>query len=96
MRLTSTQIERTVNQCEAQPIPDNHPLIPKLNSLFGDHTFFLGSTGLTVVEPATPTQPGIEAGQVVNLANWSDADGTGLRPHEPEPTDVVVVLGSKH
>jgi hypothetical protein len=96
MKLTSTQIKRTVSQCEAQPIPDNHPLIPQLNSLFGDHTFFLDTTGLTVVEPINPNQTGVQAGKMVNLANWSDASGTGLLPHEPEPTDVIVELESKH
>jgi len=33
---------------------------------------------------------------VVNLANWSDAQLTSLAPHEPEPTEVVVILESKH
>jgi hypothetical protein len=35
-------------------------------------------------------------GLVVNVANWSDANRNRLEPHEPEPTDVVVTLGSKH
>jgi hypothetical protein len=34
-----------------QVIPDDHPMVPKLNELFGDHTFFLNSDGLNVVEP---------------------------------------------
>jgi hypothetical protein len=33
---------------------------------------------------------------VVNVANWSDANPNRLEPHEPEPTDVVVTLESKH
>jgi len=35
-------------------------------------------------------------GEVVNLADWSDATFSSLRPHEPELTGVVVVLESKH
>jgi hypothetical protein len=31
---------------------------------------------------------------VVNVANWSDANRNRLKPHEPEPTDVVVTLGA--
>jgi hypothetical protein len=96
MRLTSTQVERTLRQIEAQPIPDNHPALPQLNRLFGDHTFFLDSTGLSIVEPAEAGEPGVEAGKVVNVANWSDSSHTSLAPHEPESTDVVVALGSKH
>lgn len=91
MKLTSAQVERTLSQFEAQAIPDDHPLVPQLNELFGDHTFFLDSNGLNIVEPAEPTQAGQQA-TVVNLANWSDADPPSLAPHEPEPTDLVVVL----
>jgi hypothetical protein len=90
MKLTSAQVERTLSQFEAQAIPDDHPLVPRLNELFGDHTFFLDSNGLNIVEPAQPAEAG--QAKVVNLANWSDADPPSWAPHEPEPTDVVVVL----
>jgi len=43
MKLTSAQIERTLGQFEAEAIPDSHPALPRLNELFGDHTFFLDS-----------------------------------------------------
>ena len=92
MRLNSAQVEKTLTQFEAQVIPDDHPLVPKLSELFGDHTFFLDSNGLNVVEPIES----IDAGTVVNLANWSDAQLTSLAPHEPEPTEVIVILESKH
>ena len=39
MKLNSAQLERTLGQFEARPIPDDHPLIPQLNDLFGEHTF---------------------------------------------------------
>jgi peptidoglycan hydrolase-like protein with peptidoglycan-binding domain len=101
MRLTSTQVERALRQFDGQAIPDNHPVLPQLNRLFGDHTFFLDGNGLNIVEPVEPTQAGVEAGKVeagkvVNVANWSDANLTSLAPHEPESTDVIVALGSKH
>ncbi len=51
MKLNSAQVEQTLSQFEAQVIPDDHPMVPKLNELFGDHTFFLSSEGLNVVEP---------------------------------------------
>jgi hypothetical protein len=96
MKLNSALVERTLSQFEAQVIPDQHPAVPELNRLFGDHTFFLDRNGLNIVEPAAPTQEGAEAGQVVNVANWNNTDPPSLAPHEPEPTDVVVVFGSKH
>ena len=39
MKLTSTQIERTLGQFEAQAIPEDHPVVLQLNELFGEHTF---------------------------------------------------------
>jgi hypothetical protein len=97
MKLTSAQVERTLSQfeAEAQAIPDNHPVVPQLNELFGDHTFILDSNGLNIVEPTNET-PGSQEVRVVNLANWSDANLTSLAPHEPEPTGTVIELGSKH
>ena len=97
MKLTSAQVERTLSQLEAQAIPDSHPVAPQLNELFGDHTIFLDSNGLNVVEPtAEAPRAETQAARVVNLANWSDANRTSLVPHEPEPTGAVIELGSKH
>ena len=98
MKLTSAQVERTLRQFEAQAIPDDHPVVPQLISLFGEHTFFLDSHGLNIVEPAGTALAESEAqrAKVVNVANWSDGNETKLAPHEPEPTDIVVTLGFKH
>jgi hypothetical protein len=98
MRLTSEQLERTLTQFDAQPIPDDHPVVAQLNDLFGNHTFFLDRNGLNVVEPAEPTEPErlAETGKVINIADWSDENLTRLAPHPPQQTDVVVVLGPTH
>ena len=96
MKLSSAQVEHTLTQFAAHVIPEDHPLVQKLNELFGDHTFFLDGNGLNVVEPKETTHAGSPAGTVVNLANWSDAQLTSLAPHEPEPTEVIVILESKH
>jgi hypothetical protein len=95
MRLNQAQVEQTLTQFEAQPLPDNHPAVPHLNNLFGDHTFFLDSSGLNVLEPAA-TPDADAAARIVNLANWTDENLTSLTPHEPEPTGRMVVLGSMH
>ena len=93
MKLSSARIERTLSQYEAQAIPENHPVVPQLNRLFGEHTFFLDSSGLSIVEPAAPATTGGQAGKIVHLAHWSEGNPTSLEPHDPEPTDVVVSLG---
>ena len=92
MKLSSALVERTLTQYEGRPIPDSHPAIPQLANAFGDHTFFLDGKGLNIVEP-TPAPDGTLTGKVVNLATWKDSARTSLLPHEPEPTDVVVMLG---
>ena len=97
MKLTSAQVERTLTQFEAQPVPNNHPALQQLSEMFGDHTFFLDSNGLNIVEPIEAgSDGGVQQAQIVNLANWADSTLTKLAPHEPEPTDAIVELGSRH
>jgi hypothetical protein len=92
MKLNSAQVEQALTQLQALVLPDNDPAVLELNALFGDHTFFLDRNGLNVVEPNEDTQVGASTGMVVNLASWSDESMSGLAPHEPQPTEVVVML----
>lgn len=92
MKLTSALVERALDGFEAQVVPDNHPVVPQLSELFGDHTFFLNAEGLHIVEPAGTTEAGHQTGQVIELAAWTDENRNKLAPHNPQPTDVVVVL----
>jgi hypothetical protein len=95
MKMKPAQVERTLSQFEAQAIPDDHPMASQLSSVFGDHTFFLDSNGLSVVEPTEFTQSGDAlSGMVVKLANWNDSNLTCLAPQDPELTDIVVALGT--
>lgn len=92
MKLNSAQIERTLHQFDAQAIPAEHPAVPKLEQLFGDHTYFLDNNGLSIVEPVEAEQG--RQGVVVILASWADRNAASLEPHEPEPTELVVDLES--
>jgi hypothetical protein len=92
MKLNSTQVKQTLSQFPAEVLPDDHPAIAQLNNLFGDHTFFIDGGGLKVLEPAGAPETETRTGELVSLADWSDATLTSLRPHEPETTGVVVVL----
>jgi hypothetical protein len=96
MKLNSTQVKQTLSQFDAEVLPDNHPAVAQLNNLFGDHTFFLDGSGLKVLEPTEAPEMAAQTGEVVSLADWSDATLTSLRPHEPELTGVVIVLEFKH
>jgi len=53
MKLNSAQVERTLSQLQGKAIPDNHPVVPQLNNIFGEHTFFLDGNGLSIVDPAS-------------------------------------------
>ncbi len=97
MQLTSTQVQRTLSQFDAEAIPANHPALPQLTRLFGKHTFFLDREGLSIVEPAEPVAgTDVQAGMVVNVASWNNSDPPALEPHDPAPTDVVILFEAKH
>ena len=86
-----------LNSAQADVIPDENPVIAKLNDLFGEHTFFLDQYGLNIVEPVEAAEPAAESVRVVKLANWSNDSRSDLKLlHEPAETDIVVTLGSKH
>ncbi|HVH74380.1 MAG TPA: hypothetical protein VM755_05640 [Stellaceae bacterium] len=95
MKMDAAMVEKTLNQFEAQAIPDEHPAVPQLNKVFGDHTFFLNDDGLHIIEPAADRQDGSETGKIVRLASWNDANHTSLAPHEPETSEATVDLGDR-
>jgi hypothetical protein len=93
MKLSATQIAQTKDRIGAQPVPDNHPLVPQLTDLFGSHTFFLDGEGLGIVETAEESAVPVRTATVVKLARWADERRTTLAPHAPVATDVVVEIG---
>lgn len=92
MKLNAAQIERTLSQVDAEAIPPEHPAIPQLERMFGEHTYFLDGSGLSIVEPLETEEDDGRLGVVVNLANWTDSSAAKLQPHEPEQTDQVIDL----
>jgi len=93
MKMKPAQIEKTLNQIQAEAIPKEHPMMPQLERLFGDHTYFLDGNGLNIVEPVE-AEKSTGRGVVVNLASWADENAESLQPHQPEATDLVVDLGT--
>lgn len=92
MKLSAALVTRTLDQFEAKALPDDHPAVPQLNNVFGDHTYFLNGNGLHVVEPAGAESGPKGEGKVVKVASWANAERTSLSPHRPEPTDVSISL----
>jgi hypothetical protein len=93
MKIAADMVARTLDQFDAKVLPETHPAVPQLSRRFGDHTFFIDGSGLNIIEPTEPDEPGQTAGVIVNLANWSDSEQSSLEPHTPEVTDIVVELG---
>jgi hypothetical protein len=92
MKLSSASLEQTRDQISAQPLPDDHPIVPQLTNFYGNHTFFLDDEGLLIIEPAGPLSGGVPGGRLVKLASWKNDEHNTLAPHLPEETDVVVEL----
>jgi len=92
MKMNTAQIRQTLHQYQAQALPAEHPLVPQLERLFGDHTYFLDGNGLNIVEPVEPEKTDGLHGVVVTLASWADEKAQSLQPHKPEVTDTVVDL----
>jgi hypothetical protein len=96
MKVNAAQLQRALGQLEGRAIPDDHPVIPQLKDLFGDHTFFLDPHGLNIVEPVEASGAAAMSGTVVNLASWSDDCRSGLELHKPQATDLLIELGYRH
>jgi len=96
MKLNDVQIDRTLSQFPSQVLAEDHPAVAQFRELFGHHTFFLDARGLNVLELLEV--PGMEAhdGEIISLADWSDANFTKLTTHHPEPTGVVIRLKEVH
>jgi len=84
-----------LSKLNAEVLADDHPAVAQLTKVFGEHTFFLDGNGLKILEEVPESE--LQSGEVMSLADWSDATLTSLRPHEPEPTGMTVVFSeTKH
>jgi hypothetical protein len=93
MKMDSALVDLTLSQIKAEAIPDDHPALPKLKDLFGDHTFFLDPSGLNIIEPVEERPL---TGMVVNVASWDDEDPPHLLAHQPESTNVLIEFATTH
>jgi len=87
MKLKDTQVDQVLDQLPAEVIPEDHPTVKELESVFGPHTFFIGSEGLHVVERGGDAVE--QATYIVKVAHWADDRKTSLVPQDAEVTDTV-------
>lgn len=93
MKLSTAQIAEVKEQTGIDPVPEEHPTAPNLKEAFGDHTFFLDTNGLHVLEAAPGEK--IEEKQalaVIRVASWTDEERTALAPHEPQVSDAALAV----
>jgi hypothetical protein len=111
IKRTLSQLEEQGTIHGPRVIPADNPATQELNDLFGDHTFFVDKEGLHIVEPAEPatfldnaglhvvesaeSAASVPTGKLISLANWKDSGRTALKPHQPQATGVIVVLGAE-
>ena len=92
MKLKKVQIGRTLFQFPAHALAEDHPAIAQFCEMFGHHTFFLDARGLHVLELLEVSGVEAQEGEMISIADWSDADFTKLTTHQPEPTGLVIRL----
>jgi hypothetical protein len=93
MKLSSEKLGSVLEQIDAEVIPDDHPSLPKLREIFGDHTFFIDDSGLTIIQLLDQHR---QTGGLVKIARWDDADPRHLVAHTPEETDILIKLETAH
>lgn len=89
MKLNDTQVDQVLDQLPAEVIPNDHPTVAELETVFGPHTFFIGTEGLHVVERGGGDTVGEQATYVVKVAHWADDRKNSLVPQEAEVTDTI-------
>jgi hypothetical protein len=90
MKLTTNQQRKVEEQLGIGAVPEEHPVTAELVRAFGEHTYFLVTAGLHVVEP-DPSGEG-DSGNVVKVASWASEARTELVAHPPEVLEVSVDL----
>jgi len=95
MKLSALHSAQAARQLDSWVVPETHPANPSLRETFGEHTFFLDTEGLSIVEPSEPEaepESAVELARIVKLAAWVDDERTELEPHEREETGLLIVL----
>lgn len=94
MKLSTAQIAEVKEQTGIDPVPEEHPTTPNLKEAFGDHTFFLDTNGLHVLEAAQEekVEEDKQALAVIRVASWTDENRTALAPHEPQVSEAALAV----
>ena len=89
MKLNAAQVQQVEEQTGLEVVPESNPVTGKLEEVLGEHSFFLDSEGLSIVEPKEPTDS--SGCVVVKLASWRE-DRTQLQTHSPKVLGTTINL----
>ena len=91
MKLNAAQLRSVEAQLGVDAISEGHPVSPDLKAAFGDHTYFLDTDGLNIIEQ--DPSPDSSSGIVVRMASWSSDERKELVGHAPQALSLTVDLG---
>jgi len=94
MKLNTAQLDKVEQQLGISALPDDNPAMPELRNAFGDHTFFVDTDGLNIVENLQSSESSGVA-NVVKLAEWTDEQRSHLRVQEPEALALTVDVSTE-
>lgn len=92
MKLSNHQVAAVKRELGADPIDAASPATAELANVFGDHTFYLASDGLFIIEPVESSELDREPAQIIRVAAWVDERKQELQPVPPEATEQVLDL----
>jgi hypothetical protein len=103
MKLSTQQVAAVRQELGADPVDEANPAMETLRNAFGDHTFYLASDGLFVLEPADkadtgsaqePAEQMSEPAHLVLVAAWTDENKNALQPAPAQVSATVVDLAA--
>lgn len=92
MKLNDQQIAAVKSSVNIDAIPPENPAVPQLTEHFGDHTFFVVTEGLFILEEVdNPELPGTPA-EFVLVAGWADEERSALQGVQPTRSNTIIDL----
>lgn len=91
MKLTNEQIRTVTETLNFNVIADDHEAQPQLESILGEHTFFINDSGLFAFSEQVDAYDDRRLARLFIVATWADGDKDALSPLKP-PTEVDVIF----
>jgi len=92
MKLNDQQIAAVKASVNIDAVPADNPAVPQLAEAFGDHTFFVVTDGLFILEEVDrPELPGTPA-EFILIAGWANEERNALQGVEPTRSNTIIDL----